>query len=100
MKLRFYAKGEQLVREPGVIEIVRTPPHYVGRCLAKLEDGRFCYPATEEAFECSVASDTGMRLMRLVKQDGALWPADEATAAACGVAFVELDWADGEWVPA
>lgn len=31
---------------------------------------------------------------------GALWPADEATAAACDVAYAELELADGEWVKA
>jgi len=99
MKLKFLAKGDGLVREPGVIEIVGTDPHYVGRAKLNLGDGRFCYPAVETAFEVDAASDAGRHLTKLVRRDGCLWPADKETAAACNVKFVPVKYDSGEWVP-
>lgn len=99
MMLKFYAKGDGIVREPGVIEIIGTDPHYVGRKKLALPNGRFCYPAVEEPFEVDAETDAGRRLCEVTKRDGALWPADKATADACDVKYIPVEYDRGEWVP-
>lgn len=98
MQLRFYARGTGLVSLPGETRIVGQHPRYVGRAL-KIIDGAAAWPASEAAHECDSASAHGARLLKRCRA-GELWPADEATAAACGVDFTALEFADGEWRPA
>lgn len=117
MKLRFYAKGDLLVSVPGQTILRRnadtgaagSPVKYVGRVHvpAKLRKGPgdsvivdepASNPARSEAYECDSDTERGRRLMKLTRRDGSLWPADEATAAACGVPFVATEFSDGEHV--
>ena len=98
MQLRFYARGTGLVSLPGERRIVGQLPRYVGR-KPIVTDGVCAWPASEDAHTVSVGSDAGARLMKRCR-DGELWPADADTAAACGVPFVPLAFADGAWSPA
>lgn len=97
--LKFVARGDDLVAEPGVTLYVGQSPRYVNREHVKLASGEWGYPATAEPHTCKADSDEGRRLQLLVVRDRALWPADAATAAACGVPFVPLELHDGVWVP-
>lgn len=115
MQLRFYARGTGLVSLPGETRIVGQHPRYVGRAL-KLIDGAAAWPATFEPHVVGSderapirdrnggewAGGAGSAAARLIKRcrAGELWPADAATAAACGVDFTALEFADGEWRPA
>lgn len=96
MQLRFYARGTALVSLPGERRVVGQHPRYVGRTL-KIVDGAATWPANEEPVEC--ASEQAARLVRRCAA-GDLWPADEITAARCGVSFVPIEFADGAWAPA
>lgn len=114
MKLSFYARGDHLVTVPGVSPQgdqhlprvgrvgggdpigIAAPPN---RRDGKPTQGRSLPPASESPFVVEADSDAGRRLVKLTRRDASLWPADEETAAACGVAFVDLDFNDGEWLP-
>jgi hypothetical protein len=118
MKLSFFAKDDLLVTLPGQRLMRRnadtgasgSPMRYVGRqhVPAKLRqdvaagttivDEAASNPATPEAFSCDADTEMGRRLAKLVRRDGSLWPADKATADACGVAFVETVFQDGAHV--
>lgn len=95
MKLKFYARGTHLVSYPRTHR-VGSPPRYIGREAQGRE-----LLATAEPFECEAESFVGARLLRLM-QSGArhgdlpLWPADAATAAACGVKFAQTKFEGGE----
>lgn len=54
------------------------------------------YPATEHPYECEDGTGEAAHLKRHVRD---LIPADEYTAAACGVKFVPHEFLDGVWVP-
>lgn len=118
MKLKFFAKKDLLVTLPQQV-ILRgnadtgargAPVRYVGREhitavlekrgseLAVVEAAR--NPAVPEAFECEADSDMGRRLVKIVRRDQCLWPADLETAEACGIKFVETKFVDGEHVEA
>lgn len=97
MLLRFYAKHDELVREPGVRLIVGHRASYVGRKFDEKTNG---FPATAEPFAVSAESAEGQRLATLCQRDGSLWPADEATAQACGVPFQPVEFQSGAWVAA
>jgi hypothetical protein len=97
VKLRFFAKGDLLVTKPGFLPRAQggDMPRYVGRTAGAART----FPASKDAHECDADSDEGRRLMFLTKVDSALWPADAATAAACGVSFVATEFKDGEHTP-
>ena len=95
-KLRFYARGSAMVCVPDERRIVGNRAEYVGREFVST-DGGHAYPARNAAFECSGAQ--AARLAKITARDAALWPADEATAQACGVPFVDVEWRSGEWLP-
>jgi hypothetical protein len=99
MTLSFYPRGGAPVRIPGAIQIVGEPAMYVGRTKAAIDGGRFAYPADGRPFRCKPGSATAQRLMKLLRRDQALWPADKETAEHCGVEFVPVSLVDGEWVP-
>lgn len=96
MQLRFYARGTALVSLPGERRVVGQSPRYVGRIL-KIVDGAATWPASEEPFAC--ASENAARLIRRCAA-GDLLPADEITAARCGVPFVPVEFDGGAWMPA
>lgn len=103
MKLSFYAKPGHCVHWPDRMRVSGRLYQYVGR--------RFnAETRVHEAIAEPVVVDTehpdaehrrvADRLRRVCARDGALWPADETTAAACGVAFVPVERHEGEWQPA
>lgn len=106
MKLRFHAKTGR-VHVPG-LKLVGAVPRIVGRKHLPGDGTKTAatHPVDEDGFviddadpnkETRSAAEALKRKCRM----GDLWPADEATAAACGVAFVKLELgADGEWQPA
>jgi hypothetical protein len=113
MKLRFHAKGDALQRVPDFVPAVGQQDRYVGR---EFDPGNYTtaidptdpkappmrsasYPASKTPFECDSESPCGLRLRHLIFRDRDLWAADQATADFCQVPFVEIEWADGEWVP-
>lgn len=102
--LRFYAKGDLLVTEPGTAASTARegrPSRYVGRKLAMVGEGRQAvasFPATSDPYSCPANSPRGARLIKLTRRDGSLWPADEATARACGVDYVATRFSSGEHV--
>lgn len=82
-RLRFYARGTALVAD---VHAQEHPTHpirrFVGRRWQEVVPGRFAWCPTEDPQELAYHHD----LTRACK-DGDLWPADEETAKACGVAF-------------
>ena len=94
--LRFIASGDTLVLVPGAAQVPGQAPKYVNRIL---QDRAF--PAVQEPYQCDEAVSP-QRAQRLKKhcRNGDLLPADRATAAACGVPFVEHEFRDGAWTPA
>jgi hypothetical protein len=106
MKLRFFAKDDAMVPVPGVPRVAGQPKQYVGRRLVRAEGKPPSYPATEEAFEIDSDTDDGRQLVRRVRTETErhdaqpLWPADKATAEACGVPFVAVTVKDGIAIPA
>ncbi len=105
MKLSFLPVPGHMVNRPGG-RSVGAPPRYVGRKYVQVEDKDAgvagSYPATEspEVFELRESAPEFFDLVRACSKGG-LFPADEATAQACGVKFVELkrDANSGEWFP-
>lgn len=96
MRLRFYAREDQLVPLPGHRPLVGQAASYVGR---KFDAATRGYPATPAPFECDSDSDEGRRLIKMTRRDACLWPADLETADVCGVAFVAVEVRDGVAVP-
>lgn len=82
-RLRFYARGTALVAD---VHAQEHPTHpirrFVGRRWQEALLGRWAWAPTETPQECDYHHD----LVRACK-DGDLWPADEETAAVCGVPF-------------
>jgi hypothetical protein len=95
VQLKFNAREDQLVREPGIGRgSPGAPASYVGRTFDAKTRG---YPAIEDAVEVDSDSDRGRRLAELCRRDGSLWPANRETAEFCGVEFVEVAFKDGVW---
>lgn len=104
MRLKFYAR-DGLVREPGVPPMIGVAARYLGRefvpASKAVVDGQAVVipasnPATERGFECSPGSLIADVAIKNAKK-GAFWPADKATAEACGMAFVDVEFRDGLW---
>lgn len=92
MILRFYAKEDQLVHVPGFHPLPGQFHEFVGR---RFDFDKKSWPATSEPAQFDSESEPGRRLVALVRRDACLWPADEATAVACGVQFVAIEIKDG-----
>jgi len=103
MKLRFIAREDALATVPGSRASVGQSAHYVGRTYVAPKDGKGgMYPATQEPHEAMFdmsKQDDVIRFNRYVKiaKRGDIWPADQETAAACGVEFVQASFKAGEW---
>lgn len=97
MILKFYARDDLLVTEPGTTQYAGQLARYIGRSWDKTLYG---YPATKEPFCVDSNSPTGARLLKLMLREQSLWPADEATAAACGMSLTKLSFTSGVWLPA
>jgi hypothetical protein len=101
MTLSFYAREGLLAYVPNNIGRVGQSPRYIGRSHTLGTATKPAeYPATVDptAFP-SPDTQTVARLTHLCR-DGAIWPANSETAAACGVQFVPVEYKDGAWVAA
>ena len=106
-KLRFFARndadGPRLVTVPGSRPMRGQAAQYVGRKFIPGDAAKGVpaqFPATEAPHEADADSDEGRRLVKVTREDAALWPADKETAAACGVEFAAVEVKDGIAVPA
>lgn len=80
--IKFYAKADLLVRVPGAQAMPGQPDMYVGRDFDAESRG---YRINSTGYECDENSDSGKRLLRLVRLDNCLIPADKYTADLCGI---------------
>ena len=103
MKLRFYAKDDDLVYVPNLPKRQGQPPRYVGRTFVAgdPDTGKLAsFPASSEPFECDSDDANGRELVnRFLRGKRPLWPADKATAEACHCDFVSVSVKDGVAVP-
>ena len=100
MKLRLYARPGYVFSLPGV-RVAGAHPRYIGRTL-QVDGKTIVNAATHEPAVIDSETKEGQRVLRVMLCDGPdypLWPADEATARACGVPYVEVEMVDGEWQP-
>ncbi len=101
MKLKFYAKAGDCCPWPNSHHFGQ-PRRYVGRQYTAPDESKgtgATWPAKKEPDEVESTTPDGEHLIRYCLK-GNLWPADEVTAAACGVDLPKLkQGADGEWVP-
>jgi hypothetical protein len=91
MQLKFYAREDALVRRASIAPRIGEAARYYGRTF---DPGMRAYVADKEPFVVDSDNVHGEKCRKQC-QKGALWPADEATAAAVGVEFVETMWDDG-----
>lgn len=91
-KLRFVAKGTACVPDPHGAESTPMRRGIVGRAHKEVEPGKWAWVRNDQPAELPYHHD-----LRKAVMDGDLWPADEATAKACGVAFDPKF--GGEWSP-
>ncbi len=102
MILKFYAR-DGLVREPGRRPMIGQAAVYLGREFvppSKREDGSIvdaALPATKDGFTWDTDRHEHAHNEHVMKaaRKGAFWPADKDTAAACGVAFVDVEFKAG-----
>ena len=82
-RLRFFARGTALVAD---VHAQEHPTHstrrFIGRRWQEVLPGQWAWTPTEAPQECDYHHD----LVRAAR-DGDLWPADEATALVCKLAF-------------
>lgn len=97
MQLKFLAKADLLVTEPGTTGYAGQVARYINRVWDEALQG---FPAVAEPFVCDSDSADGRRLTKLLRRDACLLPADAETAAYCGVPFQAMTLADGVWLPA
>lgn len=82
MKLRFYARGTALVSDFDALDRPVPLRRFIGRRYTEITPGRWGFAPTGEADEISARPEIIKAAL-----DGELWPADDATAKACGVKF-------------
>lgn len=98
MTLRLFAIGDYFIRRFRFQPVAGQPDAYVARTYdpAAVEAARAekreptlaeVYPPDAEPFEVDEASQEGRRLAKRVLTERCLEPADQATAALCGVDF-------------
>lgn len=107
MQLKFYAKPEHLVHRPGPKSAGQVH-QYLGRRFVRVDDeeGKKAgiagkHVATAEGFEIDSEAPEAVQVLRYCAKGG-LWPANDETAAAAGVAFTNIafDEKQSEWLPA
>jgi hypothetical protein len=97
MKLSFFAKDDDIVYVPDFPRVKGAFPNYVGRSfVAGTPEKGAQHPATVEPFVCDSEDANGSVLLAKFRRGKRpLWPADKATADACGVEFVPVEVKDG-----
>lgn len=93
--LKFYARDPHVVHHPG-LKATGQLAQYIGRRF-NFETRQ--HEAVPEGECLAEGTPDALRACKAVLRDGALWPADEATAAACGVPFVRVELVDGSFRP-
>lgn len=97
-KLSFHARPGLVCHWPGP-KAAGQVSHYIGR-TTRVIDGVIVHEPNAEPVVVDANTPEGRRAAELCRRDGALWPADEATARHCGQPYTELERDDvGEWVP-
>lgn len=96
MQLKFLAKADLLVTEPGTTGYAGQVARYINRVWDEALQG---YPAVEAPFVCDSDSADGRRLTKLLRRDSCLLPADAETADFCGVPFQPMALVSGAWQP-
>jgi hypothetical protein len=81
-RLRFYCRGTALVEDVHAANRTKPLRRFIGRRWQEALPGRFVWAPTGKPQEVDYHAD----LVKACK-DGDLWPADAATAKACGVGF-------------
>lgn len=94
MKLKFLAREDLLVREAGITPSIGEASRYYGRTFDPATRG---YPASKDPFEVDSESEDGLKCAKQCRK-GALFAADETSAAALGVGFVDHEFMDGAHV--
>lgn len=97
MILKFCPKDDQMVAVPGTAQYAGQVARFVGREWSESIHG---FPAASEPYECDSETDECRRLLKIARRDGALLPADQATADAIGVPFAPLKFKGGAWFAA
>jgi hypothetical protein len=100
MKLRFYARPGYMFSLPGV-RVAGSMPRYIGRTV-RVEGKTILNAPLPEPATIDSETPEGKRVLRVMACDAPdypLWPADENTARACGVPYVDVELTDGEWQP-
>lgn len=93
--LRFYAKDNLVVSFPGSKDVPGNPARYVGRAYVNND-----YPATQLGDSFKEGSPEFLRIKKVINSSPQpLYPADQASADACGVPFVAVEFKSGKWVP-
>lgn len=93
--LKFFARDGHILAWPGQ-NVSGGSRRYIGRDTNVIQkDGEtvdILHPAQEKPVEIESSSEAGQRILRLfrIEDEAPLWPADEATAKACGVPFVSV----------
>lgn len=84
MKLRFLARGTAHVSDFDALDRPMPLRRFIGRKLQAVPEapGRYAFVPTGKSEEVNARPE----IIKAAK-DGELWPADEATAKACGVEF-------------
>jgi hypothetical protein len=103
--LKFFAR-EGLVREPGRRPVIGQAAAYLGRAFmppGKTAEGAIvdaAYPAAKDGFEWDTERHEHAHTEHVLKaaRKGAFWPANKDTAAAIGVAFVDVEFKGGVFV--
>lgn len=95
-QLRFYAKADLLVSYPQTMLMRGNPAKYVGREYSDRTYVASKYPACFDP-----GTKEAERVLKILRTESPtpLWAADIATAKACGIPFIMIDFKDGEWLP-
>jgi hypothetical protein len=109
MKLRFYAREDQLAREPGQRPAIGQAARYIGRTFVPAKKERqngadvvveaASNPASKDAaeFDSERIDAADLDALKRHVRKGAIWCADAETAAFCGATFVPVEFKDGAW---
>ncbi len=81
--LRFHARGDSLVQDFAAMERSLPMRRYVGRKYKEVKLGQWGFAPKDEAETVSTHFNEYVKACKA----GDLWPADEETAAYCGVEF-------------
>jgi hypothetical protein len=94
--LKFIAREDALVREPGIRPAIGQAARYVGRYFDAALRGHPAHDKPAE-FDTDKIEPVDVSDLKRAARKGGIWPADAATAAECGVALPEVEFSEGVW---